>query len=490
MKQLGSKIVVPHHLEYLIIDANLIICELSAQVDRFADEPESFQLGEDIHNGLPELFGTEEMLMEVLRGELPSFEMKGIGRFADPDSPLYLDFFANRYYDDKTQEYQLIIFFSDVTDRMVLEQKLVQSTNETSLLLRALAESEEKYRDLFENASDLIQSFGMDGSFIYVNRAWKQTLGYTESEISNLTIFDIIHPDNKFHFLQILARLVRGELVDSLKAEFITKDGKKISVEGSINCKLEDGKAIATRAILRDITERLLTEAALQHEREQTERLLLNILPKKIADKLKQQPSVVAESFAEVTVLFADIVGFTQLASELSPVDLVNLLNKIFSAFDMLTEAYGLEKIKTIGDAYMVVGGLPIRRDDHAIAIAEMAMNMQKVMAELNKTQNRTLSIRIGIHSGPVVAGVIGLKKFIYDLWGDTVNTASRMESHGVPGKIHVSEDTYQLLQHQYLFEKREMIDVKGKGKMITYFLFGPKKNPSFNNSEVTSNVN
>nr|WP_308805659.1 adenylate/guanylate cyclase domain-containing protein [Arthrospira platensis] len=194
--------------------------------------------------------------------------------------------------------------------------------------------------------------------------------------------------------------------------------------------------------------------------------------------------------FAEVTVLCTDIVGFTQLASELSPVDLVNLLNKIFSAFDMLTEAYGLEKIKTIGDAYMVVGGLPHRRDYHAIAIAEMAINMQKVMAELNKTQNRKLSIRIGIHSGPVVAGVIGLKKFIYDLWGDTVNTASRMESHGVPGKIHVSEDTYQLLQHQYLFEKREMIDVKGKGKMITYFLFGPKKNPSFNNSEVTSNVN
>lgn len=290
MKQLGSKIVVPHHLEYLIIDANLIIYELSAQVDRFADEPQSFQLGEDIHNGLPELFGTEEMLMEVLRGELPSFEMKGIGRFSDLDSPLYLDFFANRYYDDETQEYQLIIFFSDVTDRMVLEQKLVQSTNETSLLLRALAESEEKYRDLFENASDLIQSFGMDGSFIYVNRAWKQTLGYTEYEISNLTIFDIIHPDNKFHFLQILARLVRGELVNSIKAEFITKDGKKISVEGSINCKLENGKAIATRAILRDITERLLTEAALQHEREQTERLLLNILPKKIADQLKQQP--------------------------------------------------------------------------------------------------------------------------------------------------------------------------------------------------------
>ncbi|MDC0839440.1 MAG: adenylate/guanylate cyclase domain-containing protein [Limnospira sp. PMC 1291.21] len=184
------------------------------------------------------------------------------------------------------------------------------------------------------------------------------------------------------------------------------------------------------------------------------------------------------------------MVGFTQLGSELSPVDLVNFLNKIFSAFDMLTEAYGLEKIKTIGDAYMVVGGLPHRRDDHAIAIAEMAINMQKVMAELNKTQSRTLSIRIGIHSGPVVAGVIGLKKFIYDLWGDTVNTASPMESHGVPGKIHVSEDTYQLLQHQYLFEKREMIDVKGKGKMITYFLLVPKRNTSLNHSEATTNVN
>ncbi|MDC0839439.1 MEKHLA domain-containing protein [Limnospira fusiformis KN01] len=125
-----------------------------------------------------------------------------------------------------------------MTDRMVLEQKLVQSTNETILLLLALAESEGKYRDLFENASDLIQSFGMDGHFIYVNRAWKETLGYTESEISNITIFDMIHPDNKFHFLQILARIMAGELVNYIKAELITKDGQKISVEGSINCKL------------------------------------------------------------------------------------------------------------------------------------------------------------------------------------------------------------------------------------------------------------
>jgi len=484
MKQVRPKIVVPHHLEYLILDGNFIVQEISAAAGDFADPPEQLIPGEDVRNGFPELFGTEDILAEVLRGELPSFELKGIGRFSEGSPPVYFDLFVNSHRHPETREERLIIFLANVTERMVLEQKLVQATNETSLLLRALAESEERYRDLFENASDLIQSFGPDGHFMYVNRAWKETLGYGDSEIKDMKIFDIIHPDSKFQFLTIFSRLMAGEAVNSLRAEFVTKDRRKISVEGSINCKLKDGKAIATRAILRDITERLLSEAALQREREQTERLLLNILPKQIADKLKRQPSIMAESFAEVTVLFADIVGFTELASRLSPVDLVKLLNQIFSAFDLLTEAYGLEKIKTIGDAYMVVGGLPIQRDDHAIAIAEMALKMQQVVAEFNRTQDKKLSIRIGIHSGPVVAGVIGLKKFIYDLWGDTVNTASRMESHGVPGKIHVSEVTYQLLKGRYLFEKREPIYVKGKGEMNTYFLFCMNENTDDTQSE------
>lgn len=211
----------------------------------------------------------------------------------------------------------------------------------------------------------------------------------------------------------------------------------------------------------------------LEAEREKSERLLLSILPKPIAEKLKQNHHTIADSFPEATVLFADIVNFTELALTRSPIELVNLLNQIFSAFDQLAEYHGLEKIKTIGDAYMVVGGLPVIREDHAEAIAEMALDMQKEIAQFNHVSGESFSIRIGISTGPVVAGVIGTKKFIYDLWGDTVNTASRMESHGTAGCIQVTSVTYERLRQHYQFEKRGIIQVKGKGEMETYFLTG-----------------
>ena len=166
-----------------------------------------------------------------------------------------------------------------------------------------------------------------------------------------------------------------------------------------------------------------------------------------------------------------NIVGFTKLSCQIAPAELVRLLNDVFSRFDRLLEKYQLEKIKTIGDCYMVVGGLPVKRSDHAETIAEMALDMQVEINKFNQENNQQLQMRIGINTGSVVAGVIGLKKFIYDLWGDAVNTASRMESHGIPEKIHVSASTYERLKDKYQFEKRGVIDVKGKGKMTTYFL-------------------
>ena len=227
----------------------------------------------------------------------------------------------------------------------------------------------------------------------------------------------------------------------------------------------------ALTALAKSLQETQETATKLASEQEKSEHLLLNILPETIAERLKEKPSAIADGFAEVTVLFADIVGFTQLSTTVSPQELVALLNRIFSAFDYLAEKHDLEKIKTIGDAYMVVGGLPNPREDHAEAIINMALDMQLEITKFNQDTNSNCSIRIGINTGPVVAGVIGVKKFIYDLWGDTVNTASRMESHGIPGAIQITETTYEKIKDKYKIESRGVMEIKGKGEMITYLV-------------------
>jgi class 3 adenylate cyclase len=212
--------------------------------------------------------------------------------------------------------------------------------------------------------------------------------------------------------------------------------------------------------------------AALDAERSRSETLLLNVLPRRIADRLKKSPGVViADRFAGATVLFSDIVGFTELSTRLTPEELVKRLDEIFTRFDVLAEQLGLEKIKTIGDAYMVCGGIPITRSDHAEAVCEMAIRMRECVDNLAEEMGSELRVRIGVHTGPVVAGVIGKKKFIYDVWGDTVNTASRMESHGLPSAIQVSDATFELTKALFDYESRGTIAVKGKGDMQTYLL-------------------
>lgn len=234
-----------------------------------------------------------------------------------------------------------------------------------------------------------------------------------------------------------------------------------------------EGKFYGMVWYFRDVTERICLLQELRSEQERSERLLLNMLPEKIAKKLKHSRAYMADGFEEVSVLFADIVGFTEICSHMSPVQLVGLLNRIFSMFDNLCDQYKLEKIKTIGDAYMVVSGLPEPRVDHAAAIASMALDMQKAISQVKSREGIQISMRIGINSGPVIAGVIGTKKFIYDLWGDTVNVASRMESLGAANAIQVTEETYSRLREQFNFEKRGLIPVKGKGEMTTYWLVG-----------------
>ena len=213
--------------------------------------------------------------------------------------------------------------------------------------------------------------------------------------------------------------------------------------------------------------------AELNVERQESERLLLNVLPRSIAGRLKGGEEQIADSYESVSVLFADISGFTMYASKVTPEQLVTRLNSIFTAFDDMIEVHGLEKIKTIGDAYMIAGGLPEPCDDHAERMARFGLGMLGVIDDVNAETGEAFAMRIGIHSGPVVAGVIGKVKFAYDLWGDTVNIASRMESHGESSRIQLSESTAALLGDTFETEERGLIEVKGKGEMKTFWLLG-----------------
>ncbi|MEG4169771.1 MULTISPECIES: adenylate/guanylate cyclase domain-containing protein [unclassified Microcoleus] len=269
-----------------------------------------------------------------------------------------------------------------------------------------------------------------------------------------------------------------------LKAAFgvpIVADNQVLAIlifyrEKVLKCQprlLELVSAVATQ--LGSLIQRKQAEAALKLQQGQTEKLLLNILPKPIADRLQKERKLIADHFDDVSVLFADLVGFTEFSAHKTPTQLVEILNGIFSEFDRLSELHGLEKIKTIGDAYMVVGGLPTPQEDHSEAIALLALEMQAALRRFNAKMGESFQLRIGIHSGSVVAGIIGISKFSYDLWGDTVNVASRMESNGLPGKIQVTAPTYERLKEQFVLEERGYIPIKGKGRMLTYWLIEEK---------------
>ena len=217
----------------------------------------------------------------------------------------------------------------------------------------------------------------------------------------------------------------------------------------------------------------MVETADLRYEEEQnlSQSLLRNVLPEPIIERLKKEPGIIVNRYDDVTILFADIVGFTRLSQRVEPEHLVEILNEFFVQIDSLAEKYGLEKIKTIGDAYMVVGGLPLVTEQHTEAVVERALELLEGVNNLNPIGSKKLAVRIGINCGPVVAGVIGKRKFSYDLWGDAVNTAARMESYGEAGKIQVTEAVFSKLRHKYLLENRGELEIKGKGIMQTYFL-------------------
>lgn len=353
-------------------------------------------------------------------------------------------------------------------EKQNLEQRVEQRTTE-------LQASEEKFARAFQSSPMPIEITTLtEGRFLEVNDRFCSLLGYAQTEVLGHTSEELHLWDNLDDRDRITTLLQTQGAVHNEVVELRTKAGQVRLAEISAELiKIQGEQCILW--IGQDITERKLAEDALRQEQVRSEELLLNILPKPIADRLKQDQSAIAEHFESVTILFADIVNFTSLSANISAKDLVDLLNQIFSSFDQLAESLELEKIKTIGDAYMVAAGLPMPRADHAAAIADMALAMQIAIQHIETDYPTPLQIRIGINTGVVVAGVIGIKKFIYDLWGDAVNVASRMESSGKPGQIQVTETTYEYLQENYILEERGLIKVKGKGEMKTYWLKGRK---------------
>jgi PAS domain S-box-containing protein len=353
----------------------------------------------------------------------------------------------------------------------------------------ALYEKEQYLRLILNNIPQQVFWKDTDLVFLGCNQNWAEaTRLNSPDEIIGKTDFDLL-PDAAIaeQFRAQDRRIIQSDTpqIHLIAPKVNTKDGKLIWLDISkIPIHDANQNVIGILGVIEDITQRKQAEEALILEQEKSESLLLNVLPVAIADQLKQtlgtlddRPSkaLIAESFDEVTVLFADIVNFTSLSANVSAADLVGLLNRIFLVFDDLSEKHGLEKIKTIGDAYMVVGGLPNPRSDHAAAIANMALDMQQDITQFCTFDGHPISVRIGINTGAVVAGVIGRKKFTYDLWGDVVNTASRMESHGTDGKIQVTAATYNHLKDAYYLEPRGAIEVKGKGSMETYWLVGKR---------------
>jgi class 3 adenylate cyclase/CheY-like chemotaxis protein len=335
------------------------------------------------------------------------------------------------------------------------------------------------------NRLKLSRSLEQQGHTVAAAENGQQALDMLQEEAFDLMLLDIVMPEMDGY--QVLERMKHDGTLRDLPVIVISAVDEMDSIVTCIKMGAEDYlpkpfDPILLRARIgaglekkwwRDQEQAYLQR--LKEEQEKSEQLLLNILPAPIASRLKQGGGIIADSFDEVTVLFADLVDFTRLSSDMMPTALVMLLNGVFSAFDQLAEKHGLEKIKTIGDEYMVVSGVPTPRPDHVEAVADMALDMQAAMDQFRIDGDKLLRIRIGIHTGPVVAGVIGQQKFSYDLWGNTVNTASRMTSHGVTDYTQVTQAVYERLASKYVFEERGVIQVKSKGKMNTYFLIGKR---------------
>jgi adenylate cyclase len=339
-----------------------------------------------------------------------------------------------------------------------------------------------------DNASNrdlLVRRLTREGHAVTEAASGRTALRLLEDEEVDLVLLDLMMPE--MNGLEVLHRLKADEHLREIPVIMISGLQEADGVIRCIEAGAEDYlpkpfNPVLLRARIGACLERKRWHdrerhylARLEEEKLRSDALLRNILPSQIVGRLHGGEVVIADRIESVTILFCDLVGFTELASRTTPAQLVSNLNRVFSTFDALSRDLGIEKIKTIGDAYMAAAGLPEPRPDHAEAVAELALGMLEALDRLNETSEVPFRVRIGMHTGPVVAGVIGMHKFAYDVWGDTVNVASRLEAYSVPGRIHVSERTRRVLEHRYEFEPRGDITLRGKGQMKTAFLAARK---------------
>jgi PAS domain S-box-containing protein len=338
---------------------------------------------------------------------------------------------------------------------------------------------------LLKSSGEGIYGIDLDGNCTFANPACVRLLGFdSDADLLGRNMHELVHhtrPDGSPYPMvecQIYQafRIGKGVHVDD---EVMWRlDGTNFPAEYWSYPMERDGHIVGSVLTFVDVTERKQMEVKLRIEHDRAERLLLNVLPKEIAQQLKERPGqTIAEEFEEVSVLFADLVGFTPLSARLGAEGSVELLNEIFTAFDRLADRHHVEKIKTLGDGYMAVAGAPVRDNDrdHSVSVADMALEMRRWIAERSVREGWNLQLRIGLNRGPAVGAIIGTTKFMYDLWGDTVNVAARMESFGEPGRIQVTRSVYNQLKDNYVLESRGQIDVKGKGVFDAWFLESTK---------------